>query len=107
MLKIRAVPKLAKLKPGIIAAASETMAALIIKVNKPRVKMLIGKVKIKIIGRITALTAPKINAAGIVTSPDIPEANLFFKTRIYDYLWAELPIILYDCEAFASLVQEK
>ncbi len=45
--------------------------------------------------------------AGIVTSPNIPEANLFFKTRIYDYLWAELPIILNDCEAFADLVQEK
>lgn len=43
---------------------------------------------------------------GVVSSPDIPEANLFLKTRIYDYLWAELPIILNDSEAFASLVEE-
>ena len=44
---------------------------------------------------------------GVVSSPDIPEANLFFKTRIYDYLWAELPIILNDCEAFAPTVRDK
>lgn len=44
---------------------------------------------------------------GVVCSPDIPEANLFLKTRIYDYLWAELPIILSDCEAFASIIKEK
>ncbi len=44
---------------------------------------------------------------GLVSSPDIPEANLFFKTRIYDYLWTELPVILNDCEAFASLVKKK
>lgn len=43
--------------------------------------------------------------AGIVCSPDIPEANLFFKTRVYDYLWAELPVILGDCEAFAPLIK--
>lgn len=43
---------------------------------------------------------------GVVSSPDILEANLFFKTRIYDYFWADLPIIINDCEAFASLVQE-
>jgi len=45
--------------------------------------------------------------AGVVSSPDIPEANLFFKTRIYDYLWAELPVILNDCEAFAPLIKER
>jgi glycosyltransferase involved in cell wall biosynthesis len=44
---------------------------------------------------------------GLVSSPDIPEANLFFKTRIYDYLWTEKPIILNDCEAFATLVKKK
>lgn len=43
--------------------------------------------------------------AGIVCSPDIPEANLFFKTRVYDYLWAELPVILGDCEAFVPLIK--
>lgn len=45
--------------------------------------------------------------AGVVSSPDIPEANLFLKTRIYDYLWAELPVILNDCEAFAPVIREK
>lgn len=45
--------------------------------------------------------------AGIISSPNIPEANFFFKTRIYDYFWSELPIILNDCEAFAPLVSEK
>ncbi len=45
--------------------------------------------------------------AGVVCSPDIPEANLFLKTRIYDYFWADLPIILNECEAFASLIKEK
>ena len=44
---------------------------------------------------------------GVVSSPDIPEANLFYKTRVYDYLWAELPVILNDCEAFAPLIREK
>lgn len=44
---------------------------------------------------------------GVVSSPDIPEANLFFKTRIYDYLWAGLPLILNDCEAFAPLVKDR
>lgn len=44
---------------------------------------------------------------GVVSSPDIPEANFFFKTRIYDYLWAELPLILNDCEAFASLIKDR
>lgn len=44
---------------------------------------------------------------GVVSSPNIPEANLFLKTRIYDYLWAELPTILNDSEAFASIIKEK
>ncbi len=42
--------------------------------------------------------------AGIVTSPNIPEANFFTKTRFYDYLWADLPIILDKHEAFAPEV---
>jgi len=44
--------------------------------------------------------------AGIVTSPNIPEANYFLKTRFYDYLWAELPIILNTYEAFAPEVSK-
>jgi hypothetical protein len=43
---------------------------------------------------------------GIITSPNIPEANLFLKTRIYDYLWAKLPIILNDSEAFAEIIKK-
>jgi len=42
--------------------------------------------------------------AGIITSPNIPEANLFFKTRIYDYLYSKLPTILFDCEAFSQTI---
>ena len=44
--------------------------------------------------------------AGIVTSPNIPEANYFIKTRFYDFLWAELPIILNSWEAFAPEVKK-
>jgi glycosyltransferase involved in cell wall biosynthesis len=43
---------------------------------------------------------------GVVSSPDIPEANLFFKTRIYDYIWSGLPMIVNDCEAFADIVEK-
>ena len=45
--------------------------------------------------------------AGVVASPNIPEANLFLKTRIYDHLWVELPTILNDCEAFAPIIKAK
>jgi glycosyltransferase involved in cell wall biosynthesis len=44
---------------------------------------------------------------GVVSSPDIPEASMFFKTRIYDHFWAELPTILNDCEAFADIIGER
>lgn len=44
--------------------------------------------------------------AGIVTSPNIPEANLFLKTRIYDYIWADLPILANDSEAFSNDVEK-
>lgn len=42
--------------------------------------------------------------AGIVSSANIPETNYFIKTRFYDYLWAELPVILNQAEAFAAEV---
>lgn len=42
--------------------------------------------------------------AGIITSPNIAEANYFLKTRIYDYLWGNLPVILNDSEAFAPII---
>ena len=44
--------------------------------------------------------------AGITLSPNIPDANYFIKTRFYDYLWAELPIILNRCESFTSEVEK-
>jgi len=44
--------------------------------------------------------------AGITLSPNIPEANYFIKTRYYDYLWANKPIILNEFEAFAPEVEE-
>ncbi|MEA3449592.1 MAG: glycosyltransferase [Patescibacteria group bacterium] len=44
--------------------------------------------------------------AGIVTAPNIPEANFFLKTRIYDYLWADLPVVLGDNEAFAPFINQ-
>jgi len=43
---------------------------------------------------------------GVVSSPNIPEANLFFKTRIYDHFWAGLPTLLNDCEAFAPIISQ-
>ena len=42
----------------------------------------------------------------VVSSPDIPEANFFLKTRIYDHLWSNLPTILNDCEAFAPHIEK-
>ena len=43
---------------------------------------------------------------GITLSPNIPDANYFIKTRFYDYLWAELPIILNEYESFAREVEK-
>ena len=44
--------------------------------------------------------------AGIALSPDIPDANFLIKTRYYDYLWAELPIILNNYDTFAAEVEK-
>lgn len=41
----------------------------------------------------------------VVSSPNIPEANFFLKTRIYDHLWSSLATILNDCEAFAPIIK--
>lgn len=49
--------------PLITVDASKTNIALITKVNKPRVKMLIGKVKTISIGFKIKLTNPKNNAS--------------------------------------------
>lgn len=49
-------------KPLIILEANKTNNPLITKVNRPRVKILIGKVTKTKIGLMTALIKPKISA---------------------------------------------
>ena len=50
-------------KPLTIVATSHSIKALIIKVNKPRLKRVIGRVNKIRTGLIIALTKPRINAA--------------------------------------------
>ena len=63
MLKTIAQRKLSMLRPGTTAAASIKSKALITKVKRPRVIMLIGRVRIIKIGRIIALMTPMTKAA--------------------------------------------
>ena len=51
--------KPAILKPLIKLETNQNIKALITRVNNPKVKILIGKVKISISGRMIALTKPK------------------------------------------------
>jgi len=44
--------------------------------------------------------------ASIVISPNIPEANYFIKTRFYDSLWINQPIILNPHESFSKEVAD-
>lgn len=62
MLNNIARQKPATSNPGTIQATSITSKALITNVKSPRVKMLIGKVKIIKIGLIIAFTIPKTSA---------------------------------------------
>lgn len=62
-LNIKAIQKLETLNPGKIKETSQTIKALITKVNNPRVKMFIGSVKSIKIGLIIAFTTPKTRAA--------------------------------------------
>ncbi len=62
ILNISAIQKLEIIKPGIIAATRSTIKALITRVKRPKVKMLIGSVRTSNKGRITALTTPKTKA---------------------------------------------
>lgn len=59
---IRAGVKPSTLNPGTIRSTSIINAALITKVKSPRVRMFIGRVRIKIMGLMTALTIPKTKA---------------------------------------------
>ena len=58
----RAGQKPARAKPWMKLETNHTRRALIIKVNKPKERMLIGRVKIIKIGRTKALIKPKITA---------------------------------------------
>lgn len=62
MLNNKAVQKLAIEKPSTMAEVNMINKALITNVNNPRVKILIGNVKITKIGFSTTLIIPKINA---------------------------------------------
>lgn len=59
---IRAGIKPSILKPWTKYEAKIKRKALITKVNSPRVRMLIGRVRIKIIGLIKALSIPRTRA---------------------------------------------
>jgi len=70
ILKINATQKPETAKPGTTQETRSTIRALIAKVNKPRVKKVIGKVRINIKGLIKALTIPKTKAATKVAQSD-------------------------------------
>lgn len=59
-IKAGANPMMAK--PGTILATASRSRALITKVNSPRVRMLMGKVRITMIGLMTALMIPRTRA---------------------------------------------
>jgi len=59
MLKIKADKRELMVKPETNLLAKNTIARLITKVNSPKVKKLIGKVKITKIGLITVFKRPK------------------------------------------------
>ena len=63
MLNIRAHQNPSTLKPGTRFAARIITNALITKVNKPKVRMLIGSVRIRRMGLRTAFIIPKTTAA--------------------------------------------
>lgn len=58
-LKRRAFTKPPTTKPGTRFATNKTIRALMTKLKSPRVRMVIGSVRIKIIGFMMALTIPK------------------------------------------------
>ncbi len=61
-LKMRAHQKLLTVNPGVRLSASMITNALTTKVKSPRVKILMGKVISRKIGRITALIRPRTTA---------------------------------------------
>lgn len=70
-----AAPKPSTLNPGTSFATSKNIKALMTKVNKPKVRMLIGRVKSNNKGLMNMLTNPITNAAqkaGITPARLIP-----------------------------------
>jgi hypothetical protein len=63
MLKIRAVKNPPTLNPGTKSAAKSITRALITKVNKPSVRIFIGRVRKRRTGLINAFNKPKTKAA--------------------------------------------
>jgi hypothetical protein len=55
-----AEPKPLMWKPGTVYAVSQSMNPLITRVNKPRVMIFSGRVRMIKMGRITAFTIPKM-----------------------------------------------
>ncbi len=45
--------------------------------------------------------------AGIITHPEQIETRFSFRTRMLDYLWAELPIISTEGDSLSELIQKK
>jgi hypothetical protein len=60
---INAGKKTVTTKPGVMTPTNHSIKALMTSKNKPKVKRVIGEVKSTKIGRIMALTNPKITAA--------------------------------------------
>ena len=63
ILNIRAHQNPSTLNPGTRFAASKITTALITNVNKPKVIIFIGRVRIRSMGLINALMIPKTTAA--------------------------------------------
>ncbi len=59
---IRAGTNPSMVKPGTKRATKSSKSAFITKVNKPRVRIFIGSVSIKIIGLMSVLIIPRITA---------------------------------------------
>ena len=68
-------------KPLINEAINQISKALITKVNKPKVKILIGKVNNTTIGRMMALTMPKTRATNnAVKKPETSKPGIRYAT---------------------------
>ena len=78
--------------PGTIQATSITSKAFITKIKSPKVKMLIGKVKITRIGLITAFTIPSISATNNATTNvvTVTPGKKYAATKIINVIISQL-----------------